>query len=133
MGAVWLRAKAQLRGRVRASLLLALLVGLSGGVVLAALAGARRSEAALPRFLAAYRTADTLVGIIGPENRPGQPARNDLTAEVRAVAALPQVRAASESAWSSSRHPTLPVGPDRAASSPWWGSTGPGTRRSVAR
>jgi hypothetical protein len=94
MGAVWLRATAQLRGRVRASLLLTLLVGLSGGVVLAALAGARRSDAALPRFLASYRTADTLVGIIGPGNRPGEPARNDLAAEVRAVAALPQVRAA---------------------------------------
>jgi FtsX-like permease family len=94
MGAIWLRATAQLRGRVRASLLLILLVGLSGGVVLAALAGARRSEAALPRFLAAYRTADTLVSIIGPRNRPGEPARNDLATEVRAVAGLPQVRTA---------------------------------------
>ena len=55
MGAVWLRAKAQLRGRLLASLLLALLVGLAGGVVLAAVAGARRSDAALPRFLAASR------------------------------------------------------------------------------
>jgi hypothetical protein len=94
MGAVWLRATAQLRGRVRASLLLALLVGLSGGVVLAALAGARRSEAALPRFLAASRTTDTIVGILGPGNRPGEPARNELASEVRAVAGLPQVRAA---------------------------------------
>jgi hypothetical protein len=50
MGAVWLRARAQLRGRVWASLLLLLLAGLAGGVVLAALAGARRSDAALPRF-----------------------------------------------------------------------------------
>ena len=65
MGAVWLRATAQLRGRVRASLLLALLVGLSGGVVLAALAGARRSDAALPRFLAASRTTDALVYFTG--------------------------------------------------------------------
>jgi hypothetical protein len=92
MGAVWLRAMAQLRGRVRASLLLALLVGLSGGVVLAALAGARRSEAALPRFLAASRTTDATVWIFGP--RGGQPARTDLADELRAVAALPQVRAA---------------------------------------
>jgi hypothetical protein len=89
MGAVWLRATAQLRGRVRASLLLALLVGLTGGVVLAALVGARRSEAALPRFLAASRTTDTMVYIVGPGNTPGQPARTDLGAEVRAVAALP--------------------------------------------
>jgi hypothetical protein len=82
----------QLRGRVRASLLLALLVGLSGGVVLAALAGARRSDAALPRFLAASRTTDATVWIFGP--RGGQPARTDLAAELRAVAAMPQVRAA---------------------------------------
>jgi hypothetical protein len=94
MGAVWLRATTQLRGRVRASLLLALLVGLSGGVVLAALAGARRSEAALPRFLAASRTTDTLVYITGPRNLPGQPARDDLADELRAVATLPQVRTA---------------------------------------
>jgi ABC-type lipoprotein release transport system permease subunit len=94
MGAVWLRARAQLRGRLLASLLLALLVGLAGGVVLAAVAGARRSDAALPRFLAASRTTDTLVYITGPENEPGRTAGTELAAEVRAVAALPQVRAA---------------------------------------
>jgi hypothetical protein len=46
VGAVWLRARAQLRGRLLASLLLALLVGLAGGVVLAAVAGAHRSDTA---------------------------------------------------------------------------------------
>jgi hypothetical protein len=93
MGAIWLRAKAQLRGRVRASLFLALLVGLSGGVVLAALAGARRSEAALPR-VPGREPNDRRDGvwIFGP--RGGQPARTDLADELRAVAALPQVRAA---------------------------------------
>ena len=52
MGAVLMRARAQLRGRLRTSVLLAVFVGLAGGVVLAAVAGARRSDAALPRFLA---------------------------------------------------------------------------------
>jgi ABC-type lipoprotein release transport system permease subunit len=94
MGAVWLRARAQLRGRLLASLALALLVGLAGGVVLAAVAGARRSDAALPRFLATSRTTDTSVYITGPSNRPGQPAGTGLVAEFRAVAALPQVRGA---------------------------------------
>jgi FtsX-like permease family len=94
VGGVWLRARAQLRGRLLASLTLAILVGVAGGVVLAAVAGARRSEAALPRFLTANRTVDTLVAITGPGNLPGQPARNDLAAELPAVAALPQVRAA---------------------------------------
>jgi ABC-type lipoprotein release transport system permease subunit len=52
VSAIWLRARAQLRGRARATVLLAVLVGLAGGVVLAAVAGARRTDAALPRFLA---------------------------------------------------------------------------------
>jgi hypothetical protein len=93
VGAVWLRARAQLRGRLLASLLLALLVGLAGGVVVAAVAGARRSDAALPRFLAASRSTDATVWFTGP--RGGQPARTDLAAEARAIAALPQVRTAT--------------------------------------
>jgi FtsX-like permease family len=113
MAAIWLRATAQLRGRVRASLLLILLVGLSGGVVLAALAGARRSEAALPRFLAASRTTDATVWILGP--RGGQPARTDLAAELRAVAALPQVRTASRASVliMSGPNPVDPTRPNR--------------------
>jgi hypothetical protein len=115
MGAVWLRARAQLRGRAGASLLLAVLVGLAGGVVLAALAGARRSDAALPQFLAASRTTDTLVWMIGSSGRPGQPARTDLAAELRAVAALPQVRAAQRvlPLIMSASDPTGPGGPSR--------------------
>jgi hypothetical protein len=93
MGAVWLRARAQLRGRVWASLLLVLLAGLTGGVVLTALAGARRSEAALPRFLAASRTTEATVWFLGP--RGGQPARTDLARELRVIDGLPQVRDAA--------------------------------------
>jgi hypothetical protein len=88
--AVWLRARAHLRRHVRASLLLALLVGLAGGVALAALAGARRSESALPRFLAASDTADTQVYLVGPDGRTAPVS----LAELRALAALPQVRTA---------------------------------------
>lgn len=115
MGAVWLRARAQLRGRLLVSLLLALLVGLAGGVVLAAVAGARRSDAALPRFLAASRTTDTLVYILGPGTQPGQPVRSDLAAQLRAVAALPQVRAAQRlcGVIMSGSDPTGRVGPSR--------------------
>ena len=63
MGVLWLRAKAQLRGRARASLLLALLVGLAGALVLAAAAGARRPGGAA-RFLAANRTMDAGVYVL---------------------------------------------------------------------
>jgi hypothetical protein len=86
MGVLWLRAKAQLRGRARASLLLALLVGLAGALVLAAAAGARRSEAALPRFLAANRTMDAAVLVQSDEPF------DDLAEAHRRLAALPEVR-----------------------------------------
>jgi hypothetical protein len=131
MGAVWLRAKAQLRGRLLASLLLALLVGLAGGVVLAAVAGARRSDAALPRFLAATRTTEATVWILGP--RGGQPARSELAAEQRAVAALPQVGTAKRGSGLITRRPIRLAPSCRAASSHGSGSTRMGAVCSRAR
>ena len=86
VGVLWLRARAQLRGRGRANLFLVLLVGLAGALVLAAAAGARRSEAALPRFLAANRTTDAAVFV--PATGPA----DDLAEARRRVAALPEVR-----------------------------------------
>jgi hypothetical protein len=86
MGVLWMRARAQLRGRARANLFLVLLVGLAGALVLAAAAGARRSEAALPRFLAANRTMDAAVFV--PTDDP----TDDLAEARRRVAALPEVR-----------------------------------------
>ena len=86
MGMLWLRAKAQLRGRALASLLLVLLVGLGGALVLAAVAGARRSEVALPRFLAINRTMDAEVWV-----QPEGPA-DDLATARRQVAALPRMQ-----------------------------------------
>jgi hypothetical protein len=86
MGVLWLRARAQLRGRARANLFLVLLVGLAGALVLAAAAGARRSEAALPRFLAANRTMDAAVFL------PTMDPTDDLAEARRRVAALPEVR-----------------------------------------
>ncbi len=44
---------------------LVLLVGLAGGVVLTAAAGARRTDTAYPRFLVAYKGSDVLVGPAG--------------------------------------------------------------------
>jgi MacB-like periplasmic core domain/FtsX-like permease family len=55
MATVWVRARAELRHRWRATLLLMILVGLAGGVVLAAVAGARRTDSAMDRFLAYNR------------------------------------------------------------------------------
>jgi MacB-like periplasmic core domain/FtsX-like permease family len=86
VGVLWLRARAQLRGRVGANLFLAVLVGLAAALVLAAAAGARRSEAALPRFLVANQTVDAAVYV--PISSRG----DDLAEARRQVAALPGVR-----------------------------------------
>jgi hypothetical protein len=55
-------AAQRLRAGWRAWAALALLVGLAGGAVLAAAAGARRTDSAFPRFLLGTAGADVLVG-----------------------------------------------------------------------
>jgi hypothetical protein len=52
MRAVWLRVRAGLRQDWRSPLVLALITGLLGAVVLVSFAGARRTDTAVPRFLA---------------------------------------------------------------------------------
>ncbi len=68
MGAVWYCARSAVRRRIGATVVLAVLVGLAGATVLGAWAGARRTEAAFPRFLDAARAADVVVGeeALGP-------------------------------------------------------------------
>jgi hypothetical protein len=88
VSAVWLRASAQLRGRARATILLAVLVGLAGGMVLAAVAGARRTDAALPRFLARDHAADAIIFLPGAGQ---QTSANPFAMQLRALVALPEV------------------------------------------
>jgi ABC-type lipoprotein release transport system permease subunit len=52
MGLVMLRCRAELRAKWRVLVVLALVVGLGGGVALAALAGARRADSAMGQFVA---------------------------------------------------------------------------------
>ena len=52
MGFIWLRSRAELRVKWRAFVVLAVVVGLGGGVALAAFAGARRTDEAMPQFVA---------------------------------------------------------------------------------
>jgi ABC-type uncharacterized transport system permease subunit len=52
MAAVWARARAELRRRWQATVLLVMVVGLAGGAVMAAVAGARRTDSGMDRFLA---------------------------------------------------------------------------------
>jgi FtsX-like permease family len=117
MGVLWMRARAQLRGRARANLFLILLVGLAGALVLAAAAGARRSEAALPRFLAANQTVDASVVVAnsGPTD--------DGSEALRRVAALPEVRQAFRvTGWTTGA--LVLAGADPAEPSGWHGQVG---------
>jgi len=62
MGAVRMCARAVLRRKVWGTVAVALLVGIAGTAVLGAFAGARRTDSAFPRLLAAERVGDISVG-----------------------------------------------------------------------
>ncbi len=107
--AAWLCLRAELRTRHRSWLVLALLIGLAGGVVFATVAAAGRTESALARHVSAYELADVVpmrgFWIDGRE-----------TLDLERVARLPQVATASR--WgrlaamfrSHSGKPVLPDG-----------------------
>ncbi len=88
MGAVWYRARADLRGAAAGTLLIALLVGLTGSIVLTAVAGARRGRDAIPEFLAYTRAGNAAV-FLDPTLPPAE--QNRLA---RALVALPEWAAA---------------------------------------
>jgi FtsX-like permease family len=81
MTAVWLRFRSDLRSRLAAVVSLAVIVGIVGGVVIAALAGARRTESAYPRFIVASRSLDLVVS----------PSGRDRAEMTREVARLPDI------------------------------------------
>lgn len=86
-------ARALLRRRRVATVALVLLVGLAGGVVLASIAGASRTDSAMDRFVAYNRPVDVAVVVNDPALRPK-------------IVALPQVAAAGQAVYlfmSSSR------------------------------
>lgn len=63
--------RSELRARWRASLGLALILGLFGGAVIAAVAAARRTETAYPRFLDVQRAQDVAIGaLMTPDSEP---------------------------------------------------------------
>lgn len=72
MGAVWMRARNELRTRWRAMLSLALIAGLGGGAAIAAFAGARRTVSVYPRFRVATNAFDDLIGQNGSSTPPDQ-------------------------------------------------------------
>ena len=82
MSAVWFLARADLRRRWLGAFALVLLVGVAGGAVLAASAGARRTDSALARFEAVGRASTFEIDV------------GDVTAEqIAAIRRVPQVEA----------------------------------------
>ncbi len=67
MGAVWMLARSDLRRRWRSVIALTLLVGVAGAVVLALVAGARRTNTSLERFESYSRSADLEVTVGFPK------------------------------------------------------------------
>lgn len=90
MAAVWMRVRTEMRARWRAWLALALAFGIAGGAATAAVAGARRTESAYPRFVEEHDGYHVVTGGISVDDP-------EEAAEIRrALATLPQVDVASE-------------------------------------
>jgi ABC-type lipoprotein release transport system permease subunit len=87
---VWLVVRAGLRSRWRAWLVLAVVAGLTGGLVMAVAAGARRTDAAYPALAAWSRPPDDIISTV-----PGLPQTYANVTEA-AVRRLPQVSQAAE-------------------------------------
>ncbi len=91
MSAILARARAELRTSLRSSLALILMLGLFGGTVAAASAGARRQISAYPRFLAASEAPDAFVISAPPGAKAPIP-----TVDLARAAKLPQVARAAQ-------------------------------------
>ncbi|MGH9093917.1 MAG: hypothetical protein ACRDXE_02025, partial [Acidimicrobiales bacterium] len=96
MGFIWLRGRADLRAKWRAVVILVLLVGIGGGGALTALAGARRADTAISRFVA-YSRPSTGVVFFGDSPFAPPPVKGPAAYSetpppyARAVLDLPQV------------------------------------------
>src|SRR5262249_42626944 len=86
MGAIRVVARADLRRNWRGTVVVALLVGLVGGVTLATIAGARRSDRALDRFDAYSHTANLEITV--GNATPGQIENFERSPGVARVAVL---------------------------------------------
>src|SRR5437879_5121170 len=64
MPGAWMRARAELRARWRSTLAFVVLIGVAGGVVIAASAGARRTETTFKEFRQTQNTAQA--GVANP-------------------------------------------------------------------
>ena len=100
MALVWMRCRAELRAKWRTAVVLALLLGIGGGVALTAFAGARRTDQAVSQFVA-YSLPDDggfLTGNLSNTGTSGEPAGTRrtslaLTPTEQGIVDLPEVAA----------------------------------------
>src|SRR5436190_5571100 len=98
MRAAWAIGWRQLRRRWAATAALVVLVGLAGGVVIAAVAGASRTDSAMRRFAAYSRREDVTAVVNGAQGDPTDPTVVAQGEAVRAqFLALPQIVEAGRS------------------------------------
>lgn len=88
-----MRARSELRSRLGAVVALAVIVGVIGGVVVAAAAGARRTESAYPRFLQEKHALDVVVGVTARDPADGRRILGEIE-RLRQVAAFSRVEIA---------------------------------------
>jgi ABC-type lipoprotein release transport system permease subunit len=96
MTLVWMRVRSELRHRWRMLVVLAVVVGIGGGASIAALAGAQRTDTAVPEFLS-YALPDDggfLFGnVFSPPSVSGPPDSLALAPAEQKIVDLPQVAA----------------------------------------
>ncbi len=86
--AAWYRFQTTFRRRWGGYLSLVLLIGLVGGLAMASIAGARRTQSAYPMFLASTNPSDMNVAVFSPNGGPGP----NLTAKIAHLAGVKRVR-----------------------------------------
>ena len=83
----WYRFRATFGRRIGGYVAIVLLIGLTGGIALASIAGARRTQSSYPKFLASTDPSDLTVSAFG---RRGQP-RAAFTKAIAHLAGVKQV------------------------------------------
>ena len=86
-GVIWLLSKASRQGRIRSWIPTLVLMSLCAAVVMAAAAGARRTDSAYPRFVEASNAPDVVIPYANAN--PSDPTQEPQT--IAAIARLPQV------------------------------------------
>ena len=87
----WYRFRATFRRRWPGYLAIVLLIGLVGGLAMASIAGARRTQSSYTTFLASTNPSDLTVSA-GPANSSGSSGSDELTTKIAHLAGVKRVR-----------------------------------------